>query len=118
MYQGTGRKPYRERLRYDPIFALEVAYCTDKGIPHSKFLNWAPDDRAKALAWKLEESSRCQLCGTADWEWAENQYAYEPSNRFCKGCYLKDITNETSDTLPGTTVVLIPAAEAERDRES
>lgn len=58
------------------------------------------------------------MCGTADWEWAENQYAYEPQAKFCKGCYLKDITQETSDNLPGTTVALIPAAEAMRIREA
>lgn len=57
------------------------------------------------------------MCGTAEWEWSENQYAYEPVHQFCKGCYLKDITRETSDTLPGTSVGLIPAEEAKRQRE-
>ena len=69
------------------------------------------------MAWKLEEAARCSLCGTADWEWAEDQYAYEPQEQWCKGCYLKDITNETKDNLPGTTVRLIPRLVAKLLRE-
>lgn len=58
------------------------------------------------------------MCGTAQWEWDESPYAYEPQEQFCKGCYLKDITRETSNTLPGTTVLLVPAEVAKRQREA
>lgn len=57
------------------------------------------------------------MCGTAEWEWKENEFAYEPQEVWCKGCYLKDITNETKDNLPGTTVRMVPEIVAERARE-
>lgn len=72
-------------------------------------MDWDPDDQAKALAFLIEEGQRCQMCGTADWEWQDNKYAYEPTAKFCKGCYLKDTAQEDSQNLPGTTVILEPA---------
>lgn len=60
------------------------------------------------MAWKIEESSRCQMCGTAEWEWEANRFAYEPVQKRCQGCYLKDIANEDDQNAPGTTVVLLP----------
>jgi hypothetical protein len=104
---GGLRHPFqRERLRYDPSFHAEIAYCYEHGIPHSEFLEWLNEDRAKALAFMLEKASRCEMCGTADWEWAENQHAYEPVERFCMGCYLKHMANEDNKSLPGTTIVM------------
>lgn len=54
------------------------------------------------------------MCGTPQYKWDEDKNAFEPQEIWCKGCYLKDISNEKEDTLPGTTVRLIPRAEAER----
>ena len=85
---------------------MEMALCKEYAIPHSTFLEWEPEDRAKALALLIEEGQRCQMCGTAGWEWEENPYAYEPIAHLCKGCYLKDTAQEDSKNLPGTTVVL------------
>lgn len=49
------------------------------------------------------------MCGTAPWEWEENQYAYEPVDSFCRGCYMKSVYSDAeSDSLPGTNVTLIP----------
>lgn len=62
------------------------------------------------MAWRLEEADRCQLCGTASWEWDENPHAYQPQEVWCKGCYLKDITTETKDNLPGTSIRMVPEA--------
>lgn len=78
-------------------------------------MEWTPEDRAKALAFAMEENSRCQMCGTADWEWDENPYAYEPIARRCQGCYLKDTAQEDSKNLPGTTIVLEPASAISMD---
>lgn len=84
-----------------------MSYCNQHGIPHSEFMEWSPEDRAKALAFVLESSERCSLCGTAAWEWADNPHAYEPEEKFCKGCYLKGVYTEASDSsIKGTTVVL------------
>jgi hypothetical protein len=95
-----------------------MALCQKYRIPHSVFLEWDEDDRAKALAFAIEEGQRCQMCGTAPWEWDENKYAYEPTAQLCKGCYLKDTAQEDSKNLPGTTVVLVPSsAITSEDRE-
>lgn len=80
------------------------------GIPHSEFLEWLPEDRAKALAFQIEKSSKCVLCGTAEWEWEENKRAYEPIEKFCMGCYLKSIAGEDSGSMAGTTVTLVPTS--------
>lgn len=87
---------------------MEMAYCSDKGMPHSEFLSWDPEDRAKQHAYLLEESSRCVLCGTQPWEWAENKHAYVTVEKFCQGCYNKNAASQDSDSLPGTTVDLVP----------
>lgn len=110
MHSGAGANPYVQRLRDDPQFALELGYCVDKAIPHSKFLEeWGVEDRAKLVAYKIEESTRCQMCGTAEWEWDANPYAYEPVQKRCHGCYLKDISHEDGQTTPGTQVILLPS---------
>ena len=75
-------------------------------MPHSQFMEWDPEDRAKALAFMFEEASRCQMCGTADWEWDENKHAYEPVLQTCWGCYYKEIAREGEEIGPGVTVIL------------
>lgn len=85
-------------------------YCFEKAIPHSSFLErWKPEDRAKVLAYALEKSSRCTMCGTAPWEWKDNRFAYTAVDDFCQGCYQKSVfSDQESRNLPGTTVKLIP----------
>lgn len=86
-----------------------MSYCYEKGIPHSTFLKWEPEDRAKTLAYAMETSLRCSMCGTAPWEWEENKYAYTPVDEFCSGCYQKSVYSDTmSKSLPGTNVKLVP----------
>jgi len=87
---------------------MEMSYCYEKGIPHSEFLGWSPEDRAKTVAYLLEEGSKCGMCGTAQWEWEKNRRAYEPVEKFCMGCYLKHMANEGSGQMPGTTIALEP----------
>lgn len=116
MQQGAGRKPYRARLRFDADFFLELQYCVEHGIPHSTFLKWESTDRAKAIAYQMEKSERCQMCGTAGWEWQENRFAYEPVEEFCKGCYLKHVANEDAGQIPGTSISLMPTGTIEADR--
>jgi hypothetical protein len=86
-----------------------MSYCYDKGIPHSKFLTWEAEDKAKVLAYIMEQNTRCSLCGTAAWEWEENKFAYTAVDEFCRGCYQKAMYKDTeSNTLPGTNVRLTP----------
>lgn len=72
-------------------------------------MSWAPEDQAKAMAYRIEDGTRCQMCGTSDWEWDDNKFAYEPVSHFCRGCYLKDTHQKDGQTLEGTTTVLLPS---------
>ena len=86
-----------------------MSYCVEKGIPHSVFLRWDPEDRAKTMAAVMEQATRCQHCGTADWEWEDNKFAYTPMDELCRGCYIKAKFSDTeSRPLPGTNVKLVP----------
>lgn len=84
-----------------------MALCDDYRIPHSEFLDWDLEDRAKALAYRVEKAERCSMCGTAPWEWEENKFAYMVEERHCRGCYMKHVSNEDKRRLPGTTVELV-----------
>lgn len=86
-----------------------MSYCYDHAIPHSKFLQWEPEDKAKVMAYAMEKASRCMQCGTAPWEWEENKFAYTAVEELCMGCYQKSVYSEAeSRSLPGTNVKLIP----------
>jgi hypothetical protein len=107
-----GHKPYKGRLRVDSGFYLELQFCYEQGIPHSKLLQWDPVDRAKLLAFVTERGTRCVMCGTADWEWdpkqGGNRRAYEPVEKFCPGCYAKASarTADTGRNMDGITIEL------------
>ena len=92
---------------------MEMSYCYDNGIPHSEFLDWLPEDRAKALAFMLEKSARCDMCGTAEWEWEADRFAYTPVEKHCHGCYLKHMAGEEGAQMPGSTITLMPTRTAE-----
>lgn len=97
---------------------MEVAWCSDHGLPHSSLLEWDPDDRAKLVAHLLEVSRKCQMCGTSDWEWEEDRFAYEAAVHFCQGCLVKSAAQEDAPTGEGNTIVLIPRSVAEARREA
>ena len=86
-----------------------MSYCYEHGIPHSEFLEWEPEDRAKVLAFMIEKGGRCEMCGTAEWEWEADKRAYEPVEKFCMGCYLKHMVEEGGSSMPGTTIVMEPS---------
>lgn len=93
---------------------LELSYCVEHAIPHSSWLEkWSPDDRSKVVAYMMEQAERCDMCGTAPYEWEENRFAYEPVDHFCQGCYYKTIYSDAeSSSLPGTNVTLVPVTPA------
>jgi hypothetical protein len=82
----------------------------DHAIPHSQWLNWSAEDRAKTVAMLMDVNERCQMCGTAEWEWQENRFAYEPVEKRCQGCYLKAISSEDHANSPGVHVTLVPGS--------
>ena len=108
MQQGAGPGPYRGRLRADSTFFLELQFCHEHGLPHSTFLRWDPVDRAKALAFAIEKSLRCVMCGTAGWEWEADRFAYEPVEARCQGCYAKETAAEFAGRNPGVSIELLP----------
>lgn len=95
---------------------MELGYCVDHGIPHSVWLEkWSPEDRSKVIAYLVESAERCDMCGTAPWEWEENKFAYEAVDHFCKGCYQKSVFSDSESTsLPGTNVQLVPVTEVRK----
>lgn len=94
-----------------------MSYCVEKGISHDEWLSWSPESRAKHLAYMLEQADSCQLCGTSEWEWKEDRFAYEIQETFCRGCYLKEVASEEAGKLPGTTVNLVPATSRSRAQQ-
>lgn len=94
---------------------MELRWCAERGIPHSQFLAWPLDDRVKVMAWLMEEAERCQMCGTAAWEWEEDPRGFAPSVHVCRGCALREQSKEMASNVPGGTVVLVTgkAKEAE-----
>jgi len=70
----------------------------------------------------MDRAERCPSCGTADWEWASDFYAYEPVHATCRGCQLKEALSKATeaDSTPmpmGTTIRLFPKETAERLRQ-
>jgi hypothetical protein len=116
VHEGAERPFYRNRIRVDPGFKLELSYCVEKGIPHDVFLDWETESRAKVLAYLLEQAESCQLCGTARWEWEENKYAYDVQEVFCQGCYMKEVSAD-GDRLPGSRIELVPVTKELRDQQ-
>lgn len=120
MQPGAGRKPYRSRLRVDGEFYLDLQLCAEYHIPHSEFLSWEPEDRAKAVAFMLEKNERCQMCGTAKWEWDPDQggrkFAYEAVEELCQGCLRKETLQESAGAKSGTSVILIPTGTVEYEK--
>jgi hypothetical protein len=99
---------------------MEMAWCSERGLPHSELLEWDDEDRAKLHAFLLEEATRCVMCGTQPWEWQENPRAYDAEEIFCKGCYIRAMASDDHDAPKGTTIQLVPASkshlEAKRER--
>lgn len=98
------------------MFAAELAYCVPLGIPHSTFLDWDDDDRAKAIAYRRWDSARCGQCGTFPDEWLDERGRvmadppWEPEVVSCEGCRQIDETRKqiADEGVPGLQVRLVP----------
>lgn len=75
--------------------------CREYRIKHSEFLDWSEEDRAKAIAEYAHNAAICSMCGTAPWEWDEEQggskFAYEPVVEICPGCERKDWMRDSKE---------------------
>ena len=92
-----------------------MKWCSDQGLPHSRLLSWSDEDRSKLTAMLLEESSRCSSCGTAQWEWDDDKFAYSAGTHHCRGCFLLEAAMEDqTDPIPGSRIVLLPKVLSER----
>lgn len=121
MWAGTRPKPYRRRLRADSTFWFELQFCNEHGLPHSFYLgadelHWESEDRAKAMAFLQEKGLHCSMCGTAEWEWAENRHAYEAVPSQCEGCRRKEFAAHGETQQPGVTFELRSTRGAEAAR--
>ena len=118
---GAGFHPfYQERYRSDPSFRSELNYTAERGIPHGFFLGgkdeWGPEDRAKVLAWYIEQVLTCSECGTQQAEWDPKQgghlQAYDVKSWACNGCRLSQevysSTMKDNPDLHGIKVRLVP----------
>jgi hypothetical protein len=70
----------------------------------------------------LDRSERCTMCGTAEWEWQADFYAFEPMHTTCRGCQLKEALSKATEIdktqLPmGTTIRLFTKESAEAIRQ-
>lgn len=61
----------------------------------------------KVLAWLAEEAQRCNMCGTADYEWDADKFAYVAHVNVCRGCALREQSSDLAKDVPGGSVVLL-----------
>lgn len=70
------------------------------------------------MAYLMEKAERCQMCGTAPWEWDEEQGgskdAYTPAVHQCMGCYHTKRAQEDEQLMPGASVILVPKRRAHK----
>lgn len=105
---------FHGRIRNDPVFAAELKFCCDHGIPHSIFLGrvwpapwalhepqWSTEDRLKAVAYTMWSQQLCQGCGLHPLDWAnEEDETHEGVVSVCWGCQeLADTTAKIPDDV-------------------
>jgi len=60
------------------------------------------------VAHLIDDAQRCQMCGSAAWEWDEDRFAYHAALRMCFGCQHLDAAKEDHKPSPGMRMVLVP----------
>lgn len=98
-----------ERLTTDPMFALTMDYCAQRGIPYTTFLGWDPPSRDAALAWQARVNARCGSCGQvkADWmvDGPDGPIEADPppmvvAEHWCPGCEAHERRRRNHKDLP------------------
>ena len=55
------------------------------------------------------------MCGTAEWEWTEDRFAYTAVRHTCFGCQQKELLRDDDmQPMPGTSIVLLPREQADK----
>lgn len=93
-----------------------MTLCAEYKIPHSVFLSWDAEDRAKAIAFMYAKSEECVMCGTSSYEWNEDRFAYVAEIHHCRGCEIKKALQENA-TGDGMTVELVKNTEERKWKE-
>jgi hypothetical protein len=105
-----------KRVKEDAKFRAEMAYCGPRGIPHSVFRSWLPDDQDKALGWLAYGHSTCPECHTfpEDYLDQDGREIYPPpflvQTERCGGCLLikAKIREIGEKNLTGLSMRLVP----------
>lgn len=66
----------------------------------------------------MEKSSHCTMCGTAEWEWELDRFAYEPVVKICRGCEIKESVSDQTNRQPGLSVELASSRGIEAARRA
>jgi hypothetical protein len=91
-----------------------MAVCAEYRIPHSEFLGWSADDRAKAMWWQFRQRQTCGGCGTRPDEWVgpdgARLDAYKATATLCHGCRaISNARDGLGENAPaGVHIVLKP----------
>lgn len=106
----------RRRLDTDPQLALEVAYCTDKGLRPSEFADWSHRDRDLVLAQWLKVKTSCPGCAVP-WELMQDYDGADIEERACVWCEqrraaLESIPEEHRERVHLFIVPRLPGAQA------
>jgi hypothetical protein len=91
-----------------------MAVCVEYKIPHSEFLGWDSDDRAKAIWWHVRERERCPSCGTRHEDWVDDPHAYVGELVRCRGCEVRQQTESSVTESDGRGIHVV----LKRRRES
>lgn len=75
-------------------------------------MRWDADDQGKALAWVVEQRTKCDTCGTFPWMWDDDHPdAYIADGLHCHGCHALEVEadrRKDDPPDPGVRLVLYP----------
>ena len=96
---------------------MEMKYCVEHAIPHSRFLSWPEEDQDKVIEYLIFEGRRCNRCGTFAEEWLDpttkrpiDPPPYDIDSTRCLGCVELDRVQEYmgKDNHSGLYFHLVP----------
>lgn len=97
----------------DQQLAAEMTVCEHYRIPHSEFLRWGEEDRAKAIWWRARQLSTCPSCGIRP----EQADAYVAQTSVFRCCQIRERAEEELAKMPapqrgrGARIVLVKQEE-------
>lgn len=97
----------------DPQLVVEMAVCEYYRVPHSEFLRWDEQDRAKAIWYRSRQLGICPSCGIPP----EKAREYEPQITVFPCCQKRERAEEELSKRPrmerarGARVIMTKPAE-------